>query len=301
MGIGERCRPDPRGRPGFLRLDTVHQEDWDGAKGVYHIHAVDAITQWQVVGCASKFTERFLLPVLEAVLEQFPFAVLGFHVDNGSEYINHPRGETVGEAARGVHQEPGMPQSGRRQERGGDPQTDRLWAYPGRPRRSDREILRAALNPYLNFHRPCGFATVSLDERDKRRRQYKIGDYWTPFEKLKSLEEAARYLKPGLSLAELEKQALCTIPTTLAYATWKNGKPKTGPLFHPAHATATLFLGTQKSKKGSRPLRGLLIHLRSFSPGRAQTISCSSFDWKMLRPQPEQMPNPDRAGLRLSS
>jgi len=47
--IGERRQPDPRGRPGFLRIDTVHQGDWNGVKGVYHINAVDAVTQWRVV------------------------------------------------------------------------------------------------------------------------------------------------------------------------------------------------------------------------------------------------------------
>jgi hypothetical protein len=72
------------------------------------------------------------------------------------------------------------------------------------------------LNPYLNFHRPCGFATVSLDERGKRRRQYKTDDYRTPFEKLKSLEGAERYLKPGLSLAELEREALAMSDTECA-------------------------------------------------------------------------------------
>jgi hypothetical protein len=72
------------------------------------------------------------------------------------------------------------------------------------------------LNRYLNFHRPCGFATVSLDERGKRRRQYKAEDYRTPFEKLKSLEGAERYLKPGLSLAELEREALAESDTECA-------------------------------------------------------------------------------------
>src|SRR4029079_3082350 len=50
IAIGERRRPDPQGAPGFLRVDTVHQGDWEGAKGVYHINAVDAITQWEIVG-----------------------------------------------------------------------------------------------------------------------------------------------------------------------------------------------------------------------------------------------------------
>jgi transposase InsO family protein len=87
--IGERRKPDPQGRPGFQRIDTVHQGDWEGAKGVYHIKAVDAVTQWQVVGCVERINEQFVLPVLEAILHQFPFRILGFHSDNGSEYVNH--------------------------------------------------------------------------------------------------------------------------------------------------------------------------------------------------------------------
>src|SRR3954447_449976 len=46
VAIGERRRPDPQGQPGYLRVDTVHQGDLDGAKGVYHINAVDQVTQF---------------------------------------------------------------------------------------------------------------------------------------------------------------------------------------------------------------------------------------------------------------
>ncbi len=89
VSIAERRRPDPRGEPGYLRVDTVHQGDWDGEKGVYHINAVDTVTQWQVIGCAAKISEQFLISVLEAMLHQFPFRIQGFHSDNGSEFINH--------------------------------------------------------------------------------------------------------------------------------------------------------------------------------------------------------------------
>src|ERR1039457_2019143 len=85
---GERRCPDPRGQPGYLRVDTVHQGDQDGRKGVYHINAVDTVTRWEVVGCTAKISERYLIPVLEAILHQFPFRILGFHADTGSEYIN---------------------------------------------------------------------------------------------------------------------------------------------------------------------------------------------------------------------
>jgi hypothetical protein len=86
--IGERRKPDPQGRPGYLRIDTVHQGDQDGVKGLYHINAVDQVTQWQVVGATPHISEAWLLPLLEDMLEQFPFRIRGFHSDNGSEYIN---------------------------------------------------------------------------------------------------------------------------------------------------------------------------------------------------------------------
>ena len=35
-----------------------------------------------------RISEAFLIPVLEALLLSFPFVILGFHTDNGSEYIN---------------------------------------------------------------------------------------------------------------------------------------------------------------------------------------------------------------------
>jgi len=41
--IGERVRPDPKGQPGYIRIDTVHQGDFNGQKGVYHINAVDEV------------------------------------------------------------------------------------------------------------------------------------------------------------------------------------------------------------------------------------------------------------------
>ena len=87
--IGVRKAPAPDGRPGFVRIDSVHQGDLDGIKGLYHINAVDCVTQWEVVASVQTISEAHLLPVIEQMLEQFPFAILGFHADNGSEYVNH--------------------------------------------------------------------------------------------------------------------------------------------------------------------------------------------------------------------
>ena len=89
VAIGARRPPRPDGRPGFVRVDTVHQGDLDGSKGVYLINVVDEVTQFEYVGAVAAISERFLVPVLEGLLDLFPFAILGFHADNGSEYINH--------------------------------------------------------------------------------------------------------------------------------------------------------------------------------------------------------------------
>ncbi len=86
--IGERRKPAPNGQPGFLRIDTVHQGDGPEGKGIYHINAVDELTQWEVVLATPRISEAWLMPLLESILQQFPFAILNFHSDNGSEFIN---------------------------------------------------------------------------------------------------------------------------------------------------------------------------------------------------------------------
>ena len=87
--IGVRKPPRPNGRAGWVRIDSMHQGDLDGIKGVYHITCVDAVSQWQVEACVQGISEAYLLPVLEMVIGQFPFKIEGFHSDNGSEYVNH--------------------------------------------------------------------------------------------------------------------------------------------------------------------------------------------------------------------
>jgi transposase InsO family protein len=211
IAIGERRRPDPQGRPGFLRIDSVHQGDWEGAKGVYHINAVDAVTQWQVVGCVGRISEQYLLPVLEAMLHQFPFRILGFHSDNGSEYVNWE----VAKLLKSLLIEFTRSRANRTQDNalveGKNGAIIRKHIGYGHIAAEHAEAVQkfytAQLNPYLNFHRPCGFVTVSLDARGKRRRQYKREDYATPYEKLKSLAKPEQYLKPNLGFAQLDQTA----------------------------------------------------------------------------------------------
>ena len=211
VSIAERRRPDPDGQPGFLRVDTVHQGDWNGAKGVYHINAVDTVTQWQAVGCVPHISEAHLLPVLEAILHQFPFALLGFHTDNGSEYINYP----VAGLMKKLQVEFTKSRANRTQDNAlvegkNGAVIRKLIGYghiPAEHAEAVQKFYTRYLNPYLNFHRPCGYATVSLDAKGKRQRDYPAGDYATPYEKLKSLPDAARFLKSGQSFTALDQVA----------------------------------------------------------------------------------------------
>jgi transposase InsO family protein len=211
VSIAERRRPDPRGEPGYLRVDTVHQGDWDGEKGVYHINAVDTVTQWQVIGCAAKISEQFLIPVLEAMLHQFPFRIQGFHADNGSEFINH----TVAKLLEKLLVEFTKSRANRSQDNAlvegkNGAVIRKLIGYghiPSQHAEAVQKFYTAHLNLYLNYHRPCGFATVSVDPRGKRQRRYKPSDYATPYEKLKSLTKGEQYLKANLTFAQLDQAA----------------------------------------------------------------------------------------------
>ena len=66
VAIGKRGKPNPDGKPGHLRVDTVHQGDLNGVKGVYHINMVDEVTQWQVVACVEAISEDWLKDELRA-------------------------------------------------------------------------------------------------------------------------------------------------------------------------------------------------------------------------------------------
>jgi transposase InsO family protein len=209
--IGERRRPDPRGEPGHLRVDSVHQGDSDGVKGVFHINAVDEVTQWEVVGCAEGISERFLIPVLEAMLHQFPFRILGFHSDNGSEYVNYTVARLLNKLLiEFTRSRPNRSQDNGLVEGKNGAVIRKHIGYghiPGKYAERVQKFYTAHFNPYLNFHRPCGFARVVEGARGKRRKVYRREDYVTPYEKLKSLPQADKFLKPGISFESLERRA----------------------------------------------------------------------------------------------
>lgn len=212
VSIGERRKPDPKGKPGYLRVDTVHQGQQDGKAGVFHINAIDTVTQWEVVGCVATICERDLIPVLEAMLHQFPFRIRGFHCDNGSEFLNHQvvrllnkllvEEFTKSRAYRTTDNALVEGKNGavvRKQIGYGAIGAEHAEAF--------QKFYTAHFNPYLNYHRPCGFATIETNRRGKRKRVYRHNDYRTPYEKLTSLKDWQKNLKEGISEQMLKREA----------------------------------------------------------------------------------------------
>ena len=70
-------------------MDTVHQGDQNVVKGVYHINLVDEATHWKFIGTVPKITEHYMYSMLEKAITSYPFTIISFHSDNGSEFINH--------------------------------------------------------------------------------------------------------------------------------------------------------------------------------------------------------------------
>jgi transposase InsO family protein len=218
VAIGERRKPEPCGQPGYLRLDTVHQGDTAEAKGVYHINAVDEVTQWQIAGATPRISELYLVPLLQGMLRQFPFRILGFHTDNGSEFINRTVAELLNKLL--IEQTKSRPrQSGDNglieTKNGAIIRKHMGYGYIDASH-ADRinSFYHEYLNPYLNYHRPCAQADVKIDEKGRKRVSYKR--YQTPLETLLALDKPAQYLRQGLSINALKRIAAARSDTDAA-------------------------------------------------------------------------------------
>ena len=212
IAIGERRAPAPNNQPGYLRVDSVHQGDQDGVKGLYHINAVDCVTQYEAVATCEHISEAYLIPVLEELLQSFPFAIRGFHSDNGSEYINHHVAKLLNKLLIEEHTKSRSRHSNdnaQAESKNGAIVRKHL-GYSHIPQRFAALVnafCREHLNPYVNFHRPCLFAETITDAKGRQRKRYPYKLMMTPYEKLKSLPLAEQYLKPPITFQQLDAQA----------------------------------------------------------------------------------------------
>lgn len=210
--IGERRKPDPGGRPGYIRIDTVHQGDLDGRKGVYHINAVDEVTQFEIVASVEKISEAYLLPIIETLLAAFPFTILGFHSDNGSEFVNKQIARLLNKLLIEFTKSRSRQTNDNalvESKNGAVVRKHLGYAHiPQKYASLINQFNRDSLNPYLNFHRPCFFPEIIIDSKGKQKRRYPYERMMTPYEKFKSLPKAKDFLKKGIPFKDLDAFAL---------------------------------------------------------------------------------------------
>ncbi|MGD0331577.1 MAG: transposase [Nitrososphaeria archaeon] len=211
MKIGERVKPESQGLPGQIRIDTVHQGDQNGHKGVYHINAVDEVTQWEVVVSLERITEKHLEANLEGLLRQFPFHIKGFHSDNGSEFVNKVVAEILNKLLiRFTRSRPRHPDDNGLVESKNGSVIRKNLGYAHIPQSGAcllNQYHQYYLNPYINFHRPCFFPVEEIDRKGRVKKQYPYSKINTPFEKLKSIPGVENYLRQDVTLDKMQSYA----------------------------------------------------------------------------------------------
>ena len=201
--IGVTMPPENFGIPGSIRVDVVHQRD------VYHINSVDEITQWEIVVCVPQICEACMIPALQELLGQYPFTIFNFHSDRGGENINYQvayllEKERIKQTkSRSYHSNDNAlveTKNGSviRKNMGWQHINQNLADYVN-------EYYKNYFNPYLNFHRPCAFPTITIDDKGRKKRMYH--SYLTPYEAFKGITEGHKYLKPEHSFEKLDKIA----------------------------------------------------------------------------------------------
>jgi len=169
-------------------------------------------------GSTPRISEAYLEPVLEHMLHQFPFRILGFHTDNGSEIINRMVARLLDKLR--IEQTKSRPrQSGDNglveTKNGAIIRKHIGYGYIDAGHADTiNSFYREYLNPYLNYHRPCAQADVEIDRKGRKRIRYKR--YQTPLETLSLLQKQAQYLRDGLSINALNRVAAAISDTDAA-------------------------------------------------------------------------------------
>lgn len=197
-----------KGKPGYIRVDSIHQGDQERQKGVYHINTIDELTQWEVIAATEKITEEYLLPLLEKTIASYPYRIINFHCDNGSEYINQKVAEMLNRLLIKLTKSRPRHTNDNALVETKNGWVVRKWLGYSHISKEHAQGINdfyfQCFNEYLNFHRPCAFPTEVIDKKGKIKKKYRYQDYKTPYEKLRSVFDVQKYLKEGITLAMLD-------------------------------------------------------------------------------------------------
>jgi len=155
-------------------------------------------------------SEYALAPVVETLIILYTFVINEFHSDNGSEFVNHAVADLIAKLyarftkSRARHTNDNALVESKngsiiRKHYG-------HWHIPSAWAPFIDEFNRTHMNIYLNYRRPCAFAEDEVLENGKVKKKYAIR--MTPYDRLKSLKNAEKHLKPGITFEMLDKIAL---------------------------------------------------------------------------------------------
>lgn len=150
-----------------------------------------------------------MLPALKELIEQYPFIIFNFHSDRGGETINYQVASFLQRLlikqtkSRSYHSNDNALVETKN---GAVVRKNMGWQHINQ-NLADKinDYYRNYFNPYLNFHRPCGFPTIVVDEKGRKKRMYHT--YKTPYEALKDITGADNFLKPEQTFEKLDKIA----------------------------------------------------------------------------------------------
>ncbi|OGC21740.1 hypothetical protein A3J90_00455 [candidate division WOR-1 bacterium RIFOXYC2_FULL_37_10] len=186
----------------------MHQGDSDKQKGVYYINTVDEVTQWQAIAAVEKISETYLLEALLGLLNQFPFEIIEFHSDNGSEYINRQVAELLNRLLIKLTKSRARHCNDNALVESKNGAVIRKWmGYAHIPQKHAQDInkfFKKYFNLYLNYYRPSIFPEIVFSAKRKEVKKYRYENTMTPFAKLKSIFEYKKFLKKNTSVVDLE-------------------------------------------------------------------------------------------------
>ena len=174
---------------------------------------VDELTQFEIMAATEKISEACMIPVLAAAFAQFPFIIISFHADNGGEFINYRVAELLQRMMIKLTKSRARQTNDNALVESKNGAIVRKYLghmyIPQKHAELVNEWYRDFLNPFVNFHRPCAFGkeVIINEQTGKRKRTYPHDWYQTPYDKLKSLENAKQYLQAKVTFEQLDKIA----------------------------------------------------------------------------------------------
>ncbi len=131
-----------------------------------------------------------------------------FHADNGSEYANHQVTHLLHKLHVGefTKSRPRRSNDNALVEGKNGSVVRRHLGHGHIPRHfagAVNAFTQNVLSPFPDYHRPCHFPVETVGDDGRVTRRYPYANVATPHEKFKSLDAAAQYLRPGVTIEQL--------------------------------------------------------------------------------------------------